>query len=268
MSFSGRVTLVTGGSSGIGRAAALAFAREGAVVVIADRDVAGGEHTAGLIRGAGGEAILVDADVSSATDVEALTEKVVERYGRLDCAFNNAGVDNLHAPVGALAEDEWDRVVGINLKGVMLCMRYEIPQMLMKGGGTIVNTASVAGLIGSPQSPAYVSSKFGVVGLTKQAALDYADKGIRINAVCPGVTRTGILEAYLRETPEAAAQISSQSPMGRIAEPEEIAAAVIWLSSDEASFVTGQALAVDGGWTAGAAPVGQSSRISDLLDPS
>ena len=259
MRLGGKVALVTGGSSGIGRVSALAFASEGARVTIADVNVEGGEETVGMIKETGGEAMFVKADVSKAADVEALIERVVERYGRLDCAFNNAGVDNLHFPVGELLEEEWDRVIDINLKGVMLCMRYEIPQMLINGGGAIVNASSVAGLIGTPMSPSYTTSKHGVVGLTRSAALDYARRGIRVNAVCPGVIKTPIVEAYLKETPEAEAQLATQSAMGRMGEPEEIAAAVLWLCSDASSFVTGQALAVDGGWTAGTAPVDPDS---------
>jgi NAD(P)-dependent dehydrogenase (short-subunit alcohol dehydrogenase family) len=249
--FEGKVVLVTGGSSGIGRAAALAFARQGAQVVIADVSAEGGQQTIRMIKDSGGEAMFVETDVSTASQVEAMIAQVVRRYGGLDCAFNNAGVDNLHAPIGEFDEQEWDRVLGINLKGVMLCMRYEIPHMLARGGGAIVNCASVAGLIGTPISPAYTTSKHAVVGLTRSAALDYAKKGIRVNAVCPGVTRTAISEAYIKEKPEGEAQVAAQSPMGRIAEPEEIAAAVLWLCSDASSYVTGQALAVDGGWTAG-----------------
>ena len=249
------MALVTGGSSGIGRASALAFTGEGAKVIVADVNIEGGEETVGMIKEAGGEAMFVEANVSKAADVEALVDRAVERYGGLDCAFNNAGVDTLRFPVGECAEEEWDRVLGINLKGVMLCLRYEIRHMLTRGGGVIVNNSSVVGLIGSPLSPAYISSKHGVVGLTRSAALDYAKKGIRVNAVCPGVTRTGITEAFIQATPDGAAQLAAQSPMGRMGEPEEIAAAVIWLCSDESSFVTGHALAIDGGWTAGTAQV-------------
>ena len=259
MRFEGKVALVTGGSSGIGRAAALAFAREGARVVIGDVDVAGGGETVRLVTGVGGEAAFIRTDVSQGPEVEALIEGAIATFGGLDCAFNNAGVDNLHYPVGELPEEEWDRVHGINLKGMMFCLRYEIPRMLALGGGSIVNSSSVAGLIGSPVSAAYISSKHGVTGLTKSAALDYANKGIRVNAVCPGVIRTGIIEAYLKETPDAAAQLASQSPMGRMGRPEEVAAAVTWLCSDDASFITGQTLGIDGGWTAGATPVGEDS---------
>ena len=203
--------------------------------------------------------MFVQADVSKAADVEALMERAVERYGGLDCAFNNAGVDNLHVPVGEFPEEEWDRVIDVNLKGVMLCMRYEIPRMLTHGGGAIVNCSSAAGLLGTPTSPAYTTSKHGVVGLTRSAALDYAKRGIRVNAVCPGVIRAGLTLAFLREVPNARAQNVAQTPMGRMGEAEEVAAAVLWLCSDASSFVTGQALAVDGGWTAGTPRVGRDS---------
>ena len=255
MSLDGRVALVTGGSSGIGRATALAFAKAGARVAIGDVDVPGGEETVRLVGEAGGKAMFIRTDVSKWTEVEALVNGTVERFDRLDCAFNNAGVDNLHYQVGELPEEEWDRVIGINLKGTMFCLRHEIPRMLSLGGGAIVNASSVVGLIGSPESAAYISSKHGITGLTKSAALDYARRGIRVNAVCPGVIRTPIVEAYLKERPYAEAQLARQQPMGRMGHPDEVAGAVVWLCSDAASFITGQTLAIDGGWTAGTAPV-------------
>jgi len=248
--FEGKVVLVTGASSGIGQATALAFGREGAKVVVAARRIPESKETVRMIEEAGGEAIFVRTDVSKRAEVEALVDRAVEHFGGLDCAFNNAGIPQIpRVPAADCTEESWDQVVDTNLKGMWLCMKYEIPQMLIRGGGAIVNCSSGVGLIGSPNSPAYISSKHGIVGLTKSAALDYAKKGIRINAVCPGVTWTPELEKYVREVGEA--QVALQLPMGRMGKPEEIADAVLWLCSDASSFVTGQALAVDGGWTAG-----------------
>jgi len=244
----GKVAIVTGGASGIGRASALAFAREGAKVIVADINVDGGEETAGTIRQTGGESIFVKTNVSKANEVEALVNKAVERYGRLDCAHNNAGVGSTRRSTVDCTEEDWDRIISVNLKGVWLCMKFEIPQMLKQGRGAIVNTASTYGLVSREKRPAYTASKHGVVGLTKAAALDYAKAGIRINAVCPSVTLTPMIEHLFASDPEAGeAQIISMIPMGRAAAPEEVAEAVVWLCSDAASFVTGHAMAVDGG---------------------
>ena len=246
----GKIALVTGGGSGIGRASALAFAREGAKVVVADVVIDGGEETIGLIKKAGGEAIFVKADVSKAAEVEALVNKAVEAYGRLDCTYNNAGIEGIMASTTDYTEEAWDRVMAINLKGVWLCMKYEIPQMLKQGGGAIVNTASVAGLLGGQRMPAYVASKHGVVGLTKTAALEYAKSGIRVNAVCPGAIRTPMMERAIAMRPEFERQALAAEPIGRMAKPEEVAEAVAWLCSDAASFVTGHSMVVDGGMVA------------------
>jgi len=246
----GKIALVTGGGSGIGRASALAFAREGAKVVLADVIVEGGEETVGMIKKAGGEAIFVKADVSKATEVEALIAKAVETYGRLDCAYNNAGIEGSAATTTDYAEESWDRVIAINLKGVWLCMKYEIPQMLKQGGGTIVNTASAAGLVGFRRGSAYVASKHGVVGLTKTAALEYAKSGVRVNAICPGAIDTPMMGRITDHRPQRAERMAAGEPVGRMGMPEEIAGAVVWLCSDAASFVTGHAMAVDGGLTA------------------
>lgn len=246
----GKVALVTGGGSGIGRAAALIFAREGAGVAVADYAVEGGEETVRAIEGAGGEAVFIRADVSKTADVEAMITKVVDMWGRLDCANNNAGIEGTPAPLADCTEENWDRTINISLKGVFLCMKYEIPQMLKQGGGAIVNTSSVAGLVGFRRLPAYVASKFGIVGLTKAAALDYAQAGIRINAVCPGVIRTPMVERFTGGDPRAEAQLAAGEPVGRLGAPEEVGEAIVWLCSDAASFVTGHAKAVDGGWVA------------------
>ena len=244
----GKVALVTGAGAGIGRAAALAFARVGAKVVISDVIADGGNETVRQIIEAGGEAIFVQTDVSKSAEVEALVNKTIDVYGKLDYAANNAGINGEIAMMPDYAEAEWDRVVGIDLKGVWLCMKYEIPQMLKTGGGAIVNTASMAGLVGFPAQSPYVASKHGVVGLTRTAALEYSAQGIRVNAVCPGVIHTTMVGELLKSIPEVIDSLNKQAPVGRIGQPEEIAEAILWLCSGAASFVTGHALAVDGGY--------------------
>jgi NAD(P)-dependent dehydrogenase (short-subunit alcohol dehydrogenase family) len=246
----GKVALVTGGGSGIGRASTLALAREGAKIVISDIAVTGGEETVRMVKAAGGEATFVRAEVSKPADVEALVNKVTEIYGRLDCAFNNAGIEGKIQQTVECSEENWDRTIAINLKGVWLCMRYEIPVMLNQGSGAIVNTASVAGLVGFQGLPAYVASKHGVVGLTKTAALEYAKSGIRVNAVCPGVIHTPMVERLFSGQPQWGEAVQALEPVARMGKPEEVAEAVVWLCSDAASFVTGLAMAVDGGLVA------------------
>ncbi len=246
----GKVAVVTGGSSGIGRAAAQIFAREGAKVVVADIGVEGGAETVRLINGSGGEAIFVQTDVAQPADAEAMVKKAVEIYGRLDCAFNNAGIEGVVQPTVDYGEADWDRVISINLTGVWLCMKYELQQMLTQGSGAIVNTASIAGLVGLPGFSAYVAAKHGVNGLTKTAALEYAKSGIRVNAVCPGAIRTPMFERGARDNPGIEEQVVAAEPIGRMAEPAEVGEAVVWLCSDATSFVTGLPMAVDGGWVA------------------
>jgi len=244
-----KVALVTGGSSGIGRAAAQLFAREGAKVVIADIDVEGGEETLQTIREAGGEAHFVRTDVSKAADVEALIQKVIEIHGRLDCAYNNAAIMGDIVSVVDHTEETWDRAVETNLKGTWLCMKYEIPQMLEQGSGAIVNTTSTSGLmVGSRFRSAYSASKAGIVSLSKGAAMENAEYGLRINVICPSHARTPMLEQFFEGRPELEADFIAQAPMGRIAAPEEVAEGALWLCSDASSFVTGHVLAVDGGF--------------------
>jgi NAD(P)-dependent dehydrogenase (short-subunit alcohol dehydrogenase family) len=247
--FVDRSVLVTGAGSGIGRATAQLFAAEGARVVAVDQKEADAEKTVALIKEAGGDALTVAADVSSEADCRGMVERAVAAYGKLNIAFNNAGVGASGFAVADEEEIAFSRLIDVNLKGVFLSMKYEIPAMLAAGGGAIVNTASVAGLVGERGIGAYAASKHGVVGITRTAALDYIGRGIRINAVCPGATRTRILADWFQD-PKVEQFILSRHPIGRIAEPEEIGRAVLFLASDDASFVVGQALAVDGGLTA------------------
>ena len=247
-SFKNKVAIVTGGSSGIGRATALAFVKKGVKVVIADWKE--NQETMDLIENLGGEAIFVKCDVSKAADVKELVEKTIATYGRLDYAFNNAGIEGTSASVQDCTEENWDKTISVNLKGVWLCMKYEIPEMIKQGKGVIVNTSSVAGLVGFQGLPAYVASKHGIIGLTKTAALECAKLGVRVNAVCPGVIQTPMIDRLTGNKKEAIEQFTGLEPVGRLGQPEEIANAVIWLCSDEASFVTGVAMPVDGGFVA------------------
>jgi NAD(P)-dependent dehydrogenase (short-subunit alcohol dehydrogenase family) len=247
--FAGRGILVTGAGSGIGRAAAQLFANEGGRVAVVDQDENEAQATVTSIRQAGGEALAIGADVSREADCRGMVERALAAYGRLHVAFNNAGIGASGFAVADEEEVTWSRLIDVNLKGIFLAMRYEIPAMVSAGGGAIVNTASVAGLVGERGIGAYSASKHGVVGLTRTAALDYIGQGVRINAVCPGATRTRILANWFQD-PKVESFILSRHPIGRIAEPEEIARAVLFLASDDASFIVGQALAVDGGLTA------------------
>jgi NAD(P)-dependent dehydrogenase (short-subunit alcohol dehydrogenase family) len=248
----GKAALVTGGASGIGRATSVAFAREGARVLVQDRNEAGAAETVGLINAAGGQAVSIGGDVTVEADVAAMVAKALAGFGRIDCAFNNAGV--APAAVGSaqqrtheLSLESWSRLIDINLTGVFLCLKHQIPPMLAQGGGAIVNTASVAGLVGLPTAPAYVASKHGVIGLTKTAAMEYARDGIRVNAVCPGYVLTPMTKDGAARRGE---ELLSKVPMHRLGQPEEIAEAVAWMCSDRASFATGSFYTVDGGYYA------------------
>ena len=248
----GKSALITGGGGGIGRATALAFAREGARVAVADLMAEAARETVAQVNAAGGQAISLSGDVSRDADVRAMIDAVVGTYGRLDCAFNNAGiagwqVDAILKKTAEWSEEAFDRMIAVNLKGVWLCMRHELPQMQAQGGGAIVNTGSIAGLVGLPNSSAYVAAKHGVIGLTKTAALEYAEANIRVNAVCPGYIKTPMTEPSMRLRGEA---ILAQTPLKRMGSPEEIAEMVVWLCSERASYVSGAAYNVDGGWMA------------------
>lgn len=250
MTFSGKVALVTGGAAGIGRTTALAFAAEGLQVVVSDVDATGGEGTVQAIRDAGGEATFVRCDVTRDAEVQALMEQVVATYGRLDYAFNNAGIEIEKGKLAEGSEAEFDAIMGVNVKGVWLCMKHQLPLLLAQGGGAIVNTASVAGLGAAPKMSIYAASKHAVIGLTKSAAIEYAKKKIRVNAVCPAVIDTDMFRRAAEADPKKAEFVAAMHPVGRIGKPEEIAAAVLYLCSDAAAFTTGHSLAVDGGSTA------------------
>ncbi|HEU4431561.1 MAG TPA: SDR family oxidoreductase [Myxococcota bacterium] len=243
----GKIALVTGGGGGIGRATSLIFAREGARVIVSDIDEKSGDETAAQVRAAGGDASFVRADVTSAADVESLIDQIARTRGRLDCAFNNAGIEGAIKPTAELSEPEFERTLRVNLTSVWLCMKYEIRRMLAQGGGAIVNASSAAGLVGFPNFPDYVASKHGVIGLTRTAALEYAKQGIRVNAVCPGVIATAMVDREEKKIPGIKQLALAIEPVGRMGRPEEVGEAVAWLCSDAASFVTGHPMAVCGG---------------------
>ena len=244
-----KVAFVTGAASGIGRITAVAFAQRGASVGVADIDQQRNHETASMITEVGGQAIAVRCDVTRGEDVQAALHQTVEAFGRLDYAFNNAGAEQQPKPTAEITEEEWDRIITINLRSVFLCLKYEIPLLLQHGGGAIVNTSSGAGVKVFGRGAAYAAAKHGVIGLTKDAALDYAGSNIRINAICPGIINTEMMDRFTGGTDEGRDRVIAQEPIGRMGRPEEIAAAVVWLCSDAASFVTGHALVADGGQT-------------------
>lgn len=248
--FQDKVVFITGASAGIGKETAIEFGQSGAQVVIADVNLDGGQGTAHLIKESGGKAHFIKCDVSIAGDVQVAIDQTISMFGKIDFAFNNAGVEGVSSKTADCTEKNWDSVLSINLKGIWLCMKHEIAQMTKQGHGAIVNCASIAGLVGFSGSAAYVASKHGVIGLTKTAALDYAKQNIRVNAVCPGIIQTDMIERFVNGNEQIRKAFADSEPVGRIGQPSEIAQTVLWLCSDSSSFVTGHAMAVDGGWVA------------------
>lgn len=248
--FEKKVAFITGASTGIGRATALAFGRADAAVVVADVNEDAGGQTVEMIKAAGGKAQFIKCDTSSYEDVQKAVRETVAAFGSLDFAFNNAGIEGTQAPTAECALKNWEKVIDINLKGVWLCMKYQLPQMLKQRRGAIVNCSSIAGLVGFPGIPAYVASKHGVIGITKTAALECAKQNVRVNAVCPGVIQTPMIDRFVHGEAQVKKQLVDGEPIGRVGQPDEIAQAVLWLCSDSASFVTGHALVADGGWVA------------------
>lgn len=245
-----KVAFITGASSGIGRATAIAFAEQGAHVVLADVLDDAGAGLANTLNSKGQSALFVKCDVAVEADIVSALDKTVKKFGRLDYAFNNAGVEGTPGNTNQCTNENWDKTININLRGVWWCMKHEIPHLLKSGGGSIINCSSIAGLVGFDNIPAYVASKHGVIGLTKTAALEYAKQNIRVNAVCPGVIQTPMIDRFTHGEAQAARTLIEGEPVGRVGQPNEVASAVLWLSSPQSSFVTGHALAVDGGWVA------------------
>jgi len=248
--FHGKVAFITGASTGIGRATALAFGTSHASVVVADVNEDLGRQTVDMIKVAGGKSLFLECDVSKEADIKSAIEQTMKTFGRLDYAFNNAGIEGAQGFTEDCSVDNWQKVIDVNLRGVWLCMKYQVPPMLKTGGGAIVNCSSIAGLVGFPGIPPYVASKHAVVGLTKTAALENAKRGIRVNALCPGVIQTPMIDRFSHGEAQATKALVDGEPIGRMGQPDEMASVVLWLCSDGASFVTGHALAADGGWVA------------------